>query len=120
MVSISSPVFASPVPSYSYTFLFQVFMPYWMMQKLLLTEGERVELRSIGRPPPGSFVRFRPQDDEFLVLAAQHVSYHLTQAAPAVEVLPEGLAPLVDLRKTAFPSIPSCTRLDLRGQKRAY
>ncbi len=53
---------------------FQVFLPYWLMQSLLLAEGERVELRSIQRPPAGCFVRFKPHDDAFLGLAARQVS----------------------------------------------
>ena len=53
--------------------LHQVFLPYWMMQSLLLVEGARVELRSLARPPAGSFVRFKPHDDTFLDLAAQQV-----------------------------------------------
>lgn len=46
-----------------------------MMQSLLLVEGARVELRSILRPPAGSFVRFKPHDDTFLDLAARQVLY---------------------------------------------
>lgn len=53
--------------------LLQVFLPYWMMQNLLLSEGDEVELRSILRPPAGSFVRFRPHDEAFFDVAAQQV-----------------------------------------------
>ncbi|CAM9690364.1 unnamed protein product, partial [Ectocarpus sp. 8 AP-2014] len=49
----------------------QVFLPYWLMQNLLLSEGGRVELRSILRPPAGSFVRFKPHDEAFLGVAAK-------------------------------------------------
>ncbi|CAB1102416.1 unnamed protein product [Ectocarpus sp. CCAP 1310/34] len=49
----------------------QVFLPYWLMQNLLLSEGGRVELRSILRPPAGSFVRFKPHDESFLGVAAK-------------------------------------------------
>eukprot|EP00752_Nemacystus_decipiens_P013349 g11819.t1 len=49
----------------------EVFLPYWMMQSLLLVEGARVELRSILRPPAATFVRFKPHDDTFLDLAAR-------------------------------------------------
>ena len=49
------------------------YIPFWMMQNLLLSEGGQVELRSILHPPPGSFVRFRPHDDTFLNMATQQV-----------------------------------------------
>lgn len=52
----------------------QVFLPYWLMQNLLLSEGARVELRSLLQPPAGSFVRFKPHNDSFLGVAARQVT----------------------------------------------
>lgn len=44
------------------------------MQNLLLAEGTRIELRSLLRPPAGSFVRFKPHNDSFLDVAARQVT----------------------------------------------
>lgn len=52
------------------------------MQNLQLPEGGQVELRSILRPPAGSFVRFRPHDDTFLEVAARQVKKKATPTPP--------------------------------------
>ncbi|CAM9830864.1 unnamed protein product [Ectocarpus sp. 12 AP-2014] len=69
----------------------QVFLPYWLMQNLLLSEGGRVELRSILRPPAGSFVRFKPHDESFLGVAAEQGPKALMEGAlRRYSVLSEG------------------------------
>lgn len=42
-----------------------VYMPYWMMQNLLLQEGDVVTLRSISLPK-GTFVKLQPHSKDFL------------------------------------------------------
>ena len=42
-----------------------VYLPYWMMENLCLTEGELVEFQSISLPK-GSFVKLRPHTSDFL------------------------------------------------------
>ncbi|CAM9253924.1 unnamed protein product [Ectocarpus sp. 4 AP-2014] len=70
---------------------YQVFLPYWLMQNLLLSEGGRVELRSILRPPAGSFVRFKPHDESFLGAAAKQGPKALMEdALRRYSVLSEG------------------------------
>lgn len=43
------------------------------MRNLLVSEGDSIQLRSILRPPAGSFVRFRPHDHHFMEVAARQV-----------------------------------------------
>ncbi|CAM9728998.1 unnamed protein product [Pylaiella littoralis] len=74
----------------------QVYLPYWLMQNLLLVEGARVELRSIRRPPTGSFVRLKPHDNTFLDVAARQGPKALMEAAlRRYSVLSEGATILV-------------------------
>ncbi|CAN0508864.1 unnamed protein product, partial [Ectocarpus sp. 8 AP-2014] len=76
----------------------QVFLPYWLMQNLLLSEGGRVELRSILRPPAGSFVRFKPHDEAFLGVAAKQGPKALMELAlRRYSVLSEGATILVQV-----------------------
>ncbi|CAM9122555.1 unnamed protein product, partial [Scytosiphon promiscuus] len=74
----------------------QVFLPYWLMQNLLLSEGARVELRSLIRPPSGSFVRFKPHDQMFLAVAArQGPKVLMEEALRRYSILFEGATILV-------------------------
>jgi ubiquitin fusion degradation protein 1 len=54
-----------------------VYMPYWMMQNLLLTEGDIVTLRSAALPK-GRFVKLRPHSKEFLDISNPRAVLEMT------------------------------------------
>jgi ubiquitin fusion degradation protein 1 len=54
-----------------------VYMPYWMMQNLLLTEGDVVTLRSAALPK-GRFVKLRPHSKEFLDISNPRAVLEMT------------------------------------------
>jgi ubiquitin fusion degradation protein 1 len=48
----------------------QVYLPFWLMQNLLLREGGKLQLHTLKPPPAASFVRFQPLCSDFLTVAA--------------------------------------------------
>ncbi|TMW65480.1 hypothetical protein Poli38472_008122 [Pythium oligandrum] len=49
----------------------QVFIPYWMMQNLYISEGQDVLLTSVLSLPRGIYCRLQPEDSAFLTIAAE-------------------------------------------------
>jgi ubiquitin fusion degradation protein 1 len=48
----------------------QAYLPFWLMQNLLLREGGKLQLHTLKPPPAATFVRFQPLCSDFLTVAA--------------------------------------------------